>query len=193
MMKTERFEALIDAILAIIITIIVLEIPPAPEGTWQSLFELKYEFIIYAISFIVCFNFWNYNNNIFSIVNKIDSRVIWSMGITLFVFSFLPYLTTFVAENFNLFFPQFMYGLSFIITALLSILIAKYLKESDPENITLQLVLQNDDTYITTIIIVFIGMIIGYLAYPPAIITSCLLSLIIMWIQPKIRKKEIRI
>ena len=191
MMETERFEALIDAILAIIITIIVLEIPLAPEGTWQSLFELKYEFIIYAISFIVCFNFWNYNNNIFSIVNKIDYKVIWSMGITLFVFSFLPYLTTFAAENFNLFFPQFMYGLSFIVTALLSMLIAKYLKESDPTNITLQLVLQKDDTYITTIIIVLIGMIIGYMAYPPAIITSCLLSLVIMWILPKMRKKEI--
>lgn len=191
MMETERFEALIDAILAIIITIIVLEIPLAPEGTWQSLFELKYEFIIYAISFIVCFNFWNYNNNIFSIVNKIDYKVIWSMGITLFVFSFLPYLTTFAAENFNLFFPQFMYGLSFIVTALLSMLIAKYLKESDPTNIALQLVLQKDDTYITTIIIVLIGMIIGYMAYPPAIITSCLLSLVIMWILPKMRKKEI--
>ena len=191
MMETERFEALIDAILAIIITIIVLEIPLAPEGTWQSLFELKYEFIIYAISFIVCFNFWNYNNNIFSIVNKIDYKVIWSMGITLFVFSFLPYLTTFAAENFNLFFPQFMYGLSFIVTALLSMLIAKYLKESDPTNITLQLVLQKDDTYITTIIIVLIGMIIEYMAYPPAIITSCLLSLVIMWILPKMRKKEI--
>ena len=187
MMETERFEALIDAILAIIITIIVLEIPLAPEGTWQSLFELKYEFIIYAISFIVCFNFWNYNNNIFSIVNKIDYKVIWSMGITLFVFSFLPYLTTFAAENFNLFFPQFMYGLSFIVTALLSMLIAKYLKESDPTNIALQLVLQKDDTYITTIIIVLIGMIIGYMAYPPAIITSCLLSLVIMWILPKVR------
>lgn len=191
MMETERFEALIDAILAIIITIIVLEIPLAPEGTWQSLFELKYEFIIYAISFIVCFNFWNYNNNIFSIVNKIDYKVIWSMGITLFVFSFLPYLTTFAAENFNLFFPQFMYGLSFIVTALLSMLIAKYLKESDPTNIALQLVLQKDDTYITTIIIVLIGMIIEYMAYPPAIITSCLLSLVIMWILPKMRKKEI--
>lgn len=191
MMETERFEALIDAILAIIITIIVLEIPLAPEGTWQSLFELKYEFIIYAISFIVCFNFWNYNNNIFSIVNNIDYKVIWSMGITLFVFSFLPYLTTFAAENFNLFFPQFMYGLSFIVTALLSMLIAKYLKESDPTNIALQLVLQKDDTYITTIIIVLIGMIIEYMAYPPAIITSCLLSLVIMWILPKMRKKEI--
>ena len=86
-METERFEALIDAILAIIITIIVLEIPLASTGSWESLFELRYEFVIYAISFIVCFNFWNYNNNLFSIVNKINSKVIWTMGVTLFVFS----------------------------------------------------------------------------------------------------------
>ena len=107
MMETERFEALIDAILAIIITIIVLEIPLAPTGTWGALFELRYEFIIYAISFLVCFNFWNVNNNIFSLVNKIDPKVIWTMGFTLLIFSLLPYLTTFVAENFYEFFPQF--------------------------------------------------------------------------------------
>ena len=100
MMETDRFEAFIDAILAIIITIIVLEIPLASSGSWEALYELRYEFIIYAVSFIVCFNFWNYNNNLFSIVNKIDYKVIWTMGITLFVFSLLPYLTTFVAENF---------------------------------------------------------------------------------------------
>ena len=69
-METERFEALIDAILAIIITIIVLEIPLASTGSWEALFELKYEFIIYAISFIVCFNFWNFNNNLFSLSIK---------------------------------------------------------------------------------------------------------------------------
>ena len=56
-METERFEALIDAILAIIITIIVLEIPLASNGTWQALLDIKYEFIIYAISFMICFNF----------------------------------------------------------------------------------------------------------------------------------------
>ena len=50
-METERFEALIDAILAIIITIIVLEIPLASTGSWESLFELKYEFIIFNIKY----------------------------------------------------------------------------------------------------------------------------------------------
>lgn len=185
-METERFEALIDAILAIIITIIVLEIPLASNGSWEALFELKYEFVIYAISFMVCFNFWNFNNNLFSLVNKIDPKVIWTMGITLFVFSLLPYLTTFVAENINVFFPQFLYGLSFIVTALLSKLISKFLKDSDPGNVALQLVLEKDYIFAMTIVLVVIGMIIGYLAYPPAIIICCLLSIITMWVVPKV-------
>ena len=188
-METERFEALIDAILAIIITIIVLEIPLASTGSWESLFELKYEFMIYAISFIVCFNFWNFNNNLFSIVNKIDYKVIWTMGLTLFVFSLLPYLTTFVAENFYVFFPQFMYGLSYIVTAILSKFISKFLKEADPGNIALQLALEKDYIFLMTIIFVVIGMIIGYLAYPPAIIICCLLSIVAMWIIPHIKNK----
>ena len=187
-METERFEALIDAILAIIITIIVLEIPLASTGSWESLFELRYEFLIYAISFIVCFNFWNFNNNLFSIVNKIDAKVIWTMGVTLFVFSLLPYLTTFVAENINVFFPQFLYGLSYIATAILSKLISKFLRESDPGNIALQLALEKDYIFAITIVLVIIGMIIGYLAYPPVIIICCLLSIIAIWIIPHITR-----
>lgn len=185
-METDRFEALVDAILAIIITIIVLEIPLASVGSWEALYELRYEFLIYAISFIVCFNFWNYNNNIFSIINKIDYKVIWTMGIILFVFSLLPYLTTFVGENFYEFFPQFMYGLCFIVTALLSMLIGKFAKEADPANIALQLALSNHYPMYVTICLVLVGMIIGYFVYPPAVIISCLVSILGVWCMPKI-------
>lgn len=186
-METERFEALIDAILAIIITIIVLEIPLASNGSWQALLDIKFEFLIYAISFMICFNFWNFNNNIFSIVNKIDSKVIWTMGLTLFVFSLLPYLTTFAAENFYVFFPQFLYGLSFIITAILSLVIGKFLKETDPGNIALQIALSDHTPMYFTIILVLIGMAIGYFAYPPVIMLCCLISIFGVWCIPKIR------
>ena len=186
-METERFEALIDAILAIIITIIVLEIPLASNGSWQALLDIKYEFIIYAISFMICFNFWNFNNNIFSIVNKIDPKVIWTMGLTLFVFSLLPYLTTFVAENFYVFFPQFMYGLIFIITAILSMIIGRFLKDADPGNIALLVALDNSYSMYFTIALVLIGMVIGYLAYPPAIMICCLISIFGVWIIPKLK------
>lgn len=186
-METERFEALIDAILAIIITIIVLEIPLASNGSWQALLDIKYEFVIYAISFMICFNFWNFNNNIFSIVNKVDPKVIWTMGITLFVFSLLPYLTTFVAENFYVFFPQLMYGLIFIATAILSIINSKFLKESDPGNVALQVALNDNKTFLITIILVIIGIFIGYFAYPPAVMICCLISIISVWIIPKLK------
>ncbi len=186
-METDRFEALIDAILAIIITIIVLEIPLASLGRWDSLYEIRYEFIIYAISFIVCFNFWNYNNNIFSMVNRIDYKVIWTMGVTLFVFSLLPYFTIFVGENFYVFLPQFLYGLCFIITAILSLVIGKFLKEADPANIALQIALSNHYPMYGTICLVVIGMIIGYFVYPPAIITCCLISILGVWCIPKIQ------
>ena len=186
-METERFEAFIDAILAIIITIIVLEIPLAVDGSWQALIDIKFEFIIYAISFMICFNFWNFNNNIFSIVNKVDPKVIWTMGLTLFVFSLLPYLTTFVAENFYVFFPQLLYGLVFIITAILSILISKFLKESDPGNIALQVALKDHAIFKITIALVVVGIIIGYFVFPPAVMITCILSLICTWVYPKIQ------
>ncbi len=186
-METDRFEALIDAILAIIITIIVLEIPIASNGSWQALLDIKYEFIIYAISFMICFNFWNFNNNIFSIVNKVDSKVIWTMGLTLFVFSLLPYFTTFVAENFYVFFPQLMYGLIFIITAILCMMIGNFLKQADPGNIALQIALSDNYPMYCTIILVLIGIAIGYIAYPPAIMLCCLLSILGIWTIPKIR------
>lgn len=183
-METDRFEAFIDAILAIIITIIVLEIPLASLGTWQALYELRFEFLIYAASFVVCFNFWNYNNNIFSMVNRINYKVIWTMGVMLFVFSLLPYLTTYVAENFYEFFPQFLYGLSFIITAILSLILGIFLKESDPMNFALQIALENHYPVYVTIFIVCVGFIIGYFFYPPAIIICCLLSIIAIWVIP---------
>lgn len=186
-METDRFEALIDAILAIIITILVLELSFASTGTWDALYELRYDFLLYAMSFIVCFDFWNYNNNLFSIVNKIDSKVVWSMGITLFVFSFLPYITLFVGEHFFLFFPQFVYGLYFITIVILLIINSKLLKKTDPANIALYIILNKQYSLYGTIPLILIGIFIGYFIYPPAITVCCFISLFGVWIIPKIQ------
>lgn len=185
--SSDRFEALFDAIVAIILTVIVLEIPMAAGGSWDALFSTRLEFIAYIISFIVCFNFWNYNNNLFSIVNRIDGKVIWSIGASMFVLSLIPYLSVFVAENFYSFVAQACYGLDFIVVALISMVTVKALKNVDPGNVALMVVLDYKHL-ISTVIIVAIGIIIGYFAYPPAIIASCLFSIICIWIWPHIKK-----
>ena len=186
--SSERFEALFDAIVAIILTIIVLEITMASAGSWQALFDLKLEFIAYAISFIVCFNYWNYNNNLFSIVNKIDFKVIWSIGASMFVLSLIPFLSTFVASNFFSFVAQACYGIDFIVVALLSIVTSDALKKVDRGNVALMMALETNIQYLSTIVIVGVAMIVGYLFYPPAIICSCLVSIFVVWLIAKLQK-----
>ncbi|WP_297982027.1 TMEM175 family protein [uncultured Methanobrevibacter sp.] len=190
-MESERFEALIDAIVAIILTIIVLEIPMVAGGSWEGLFELKLEFLSYAISFIVCFNFWNYNNNLFQLVNFIDYKVIWSIGLSLFVLSLIPYLTQFVALNFTSLLPQALYGIDFLIVNLLSIWSSRALKASDPGNIALQIALQDYKPYILSGICMIIGFVIGILFYPPAIMIFCLISILVVWLVHHIHKPNV--
>ena len=179
---TGRFEALIDAIIAIIITIIVLEIPTAVNGSLAALLELKLEFIAYAISFIVCFNVWNFTYNLFSIVNKINYKSIWSISMGLFFLSLIPYLTTFVAMNFYSFVPNCLYGIDFMIINLCSIVATYEMKKIDTSNKFLQAAFQNYNNFILNIIFTSIFIIIGYYYYPPIIIISCLLSIIITWV-----------
>ena len=179
---TERFEALIDAIIAIIITIIVLEIPTAVNGDLASLLELKLDFIAYAVSFIVCFNMWNFTYNLFSIVNKINYKSIWSIASGLFFLSLIPYLTTYVAMNFHDFVPQFLYGIDFIIINICSVVATYEMKKIDQSNTFLQAAFQNYNSYFLNIIFTCIFMIVGYLYYPPIIIMSCLFSIIVTWI-----------
>jgi uncharacterized membrane protein len=179
---TERFEALIDAIIAIIITIIVLEIPTAVNGSLGALMELKLEFLAYAVSFIVCFNAWNFTYNLFSIVNKINYKAIWSISVGLLFLSLIPYLTTFVAMNFNEFVPQCLYGIDFILINMCSIVATFQMKKIDKSNRFLQAAFQNYNNFIVNIIFSVIFIIIGYYYYPPIIIISCLVSIILTWI-----------
>ena len=181
-MGTERFEALIDAIIAIIITIIVIEIPLAANGNLDALFEIKLDLIAYAISFIVCFKIWNLSCNLFSIVKKINYKAIWAISVSLLFLSFIPYLTNFVANNFNEFVPQCLYCLDFIMINIGFIVATIEMKKIDKTNSFLQESIKNYNAGIIHILFTIIFIIIGYFYKPSFIIISCLLSLIITWI-----------
>lgn len=179
-METERFEALIDAIIAIIITLIVMEFPFPQTTTFSSLLELYPEFISYTISFIICFNFWNYHHNIFGVLNKLNSRITWMSAISIMVIGLLPYLTVMVSENFYSFTAQALFGLIFIVTNI-NVYIVNYLLLSiDKGNIALQVMLNNyKKDAVWTMVLFIVGYIIGYFFYPPAIMVFCLLTIII--------------
>jgi uncharacterized membrane protein len=179
-MNTERFEALIDAILAIIITIIVMEIPLPASPTPESLFELYPEFISYALSFIVCFNFWNYHHNLFTVVNKLNSVVTWISAIGIMIIGLLPHASVMISTNFYSFTAHFMFGLIFFLTNINFYIVDMLLIKIDRANIALRVELKNRKqiTIITTLL-QLISMILGYLISPPIILVGCLLSTVV--------------
>ncbi|MBR0271478.1 MAG: DUF1211 domain-containing protein [Methanobrevibacter sp.] len=175
-----RFEALIDAIVAIILTVIVLEITMASGGNITDLLNLKVEFLAYIISFIVCFNYWMYNNDLFNRVSRINYDVIWSMGFSLFVLSLIPYFTKFVSENFYSAVAQSAYGISFILIIVSWIMTTNNLKRIN-NNINLHHMIKNNYPLYIMLTITIIGFIMGHIFYPPLIILFCFVSIIFMW------------
>ena len=98
-MSTNRLEAFYDAIIAIIVTILVLELPQPATASIQSILALKTSYFAYLISFLVCTNIWQYHHLIYNHVERINAKIIWQNIFLLLIVSLIPYLTTFVANN----------------------------------------------------------------------------------------------
>ena len=118
-METGRLEAFYDAIIAIIVTVLVLELPQPATASLASIWALRTSYFAYLLSFLVCVNLWQYHHIIYNHVEKINTRIIWLNIFLMFIVSLIPYLTTFVANNPNSFIPQALYGLDFIIVDIL--------------------------------------------------------------------------
>ena len=180
-METDRFETFFDAIIAIIMTVLVLKISQPAEPTLSAIWDLRVSYLAYLISFLTLFNIWYNNHNLFKKVDNLDNTAVWILGIMTFVISLVPYFTIWVALNVNSIAAETMFGLLFVVTNFLYILSVKAIYNSNPYNKELQET--NAKIYYQTspLLIILIGFILTYTVYRPGIYISCLLS-IIFWI-----------
>ncbi len=180
-MQTTRFETFFDAILAIIITVLVLKIPQPTAPTIGALIQLNSIYVAYLISFLVLYNIWYANHNLFQIVDTIDNTSVWIYGIMTFVISLLPYFTIWLANHVYSIPAETMFGLIFIVTHILNTLATRSIYRSNPYNKQL-FELHFDSYYMNTpIIVLIIGFILTYTVYIPGIYICCLIS-VILWI-----------
>ena len=178
-METGRLEAFYDAIIAIIVTVLVLELPQPATASFASIWALKTSYFAYLISFLVCANLWQYHHIIYNHVNKIDRRIIWQNIVLMFVFSLIPYITIFVANHPNSFIPQALYGLDFIIVDIILFYMAKSLLKLNSENEEyLKGAINFKEALLMPFIIFIIGFIIALLGYPIAISICCLITIV---------------
>lgn len=180
-METTRFETFFDAIIAIIITVLVLKIPQPSTPTLNGILELNYIYAAYFLSFLILYNIWYANHNLFQVVDTIDNSCVWIYGTMTFVISLLPYFTIWLANHVYSVPAETMFGLIFIVTHILNTLANRAIYRSNPYNQQLHDLNFNSYYMNIPIIILVLGFILTYTVYVPGIFICCLIS-VVLWI-----------
>lgn len=98
-MKATRLEAFSDGVLAIIITIMVLELKVPHEHTWHGLAELAPTFFSYVLSFLMIAIYWVNHHHLIHLARHVNAAVLWSNMLLLFCLSLVPFVTAFLGES----------------------------------------------------------------------------------------------
>ena len=110
-MSKERLIAFTDAVLAIIMTILVLELEKPAEMTFDGFWALRQNYFAYALSFFWLGSVWISMNSIWENVERVSRVVVWWSIIFLFCSSVMPYATGLVSANFDNRLAQAFYGI----------------------------------------------------------------------------------
>ena len=98
-MGKTRLEAFSDGVLAIIITIMVLELKVPHSAEWKDLVELYPVFFSYIISFIYVGIYWGNHHHLLHTIKHVSSGIIWANLNLLFWLSLIPFATSWMGEN----------------------------------------------------------------------------------------------
>ncbi len=121
-MNKTRLEAFSDGVIAILITILVLELKIPHEGDWAALQPLAPVFLTYVLSFVFLGIYWNNHHHLLHAADGITGRILWANLHLLFWLSLIPFTTGWMGENHFAPLPTAIYG-----TVLLAAAIAYYI------------------------------------------------------------------
>ena len=134
-MTTDRIEAFSDGVIAIIITIMVLEFK-VPHGTdWHALQELHGVALSYVLSFVYVGIYWNNHHHTLQAVEKINGAVLWANLHLLFWMSLIPFSTGWMGENGFATLPVAVYGINLLMASIaFMLLIAALIRSAGPDS-----------------------------------------------------------
>lgn len=117
-MGTTRLEAFSDGVIAIIITIMVLELKVPHEPTIEGLKPLLPVFLSYVLSFVYVAIYWNNHHHLFHVTKQVDGGVLWANLLLLFCLSLIPFTTGWMGENHFAAVPTALYGCTLLACAI---------------------------------------------------------------------------
>src|SRR5438270_13599389 len=116
-MSTNRLEAFSDGVIAIIVTIMVLELRAPSQPTLAALGKVAPIFISYGLSFLVVAIMWVNHHHLIHAVHEVTARLLWSNIYLLFWMSLVPFVTDYLGKNYHEPLAVALYGLDLVLCA----------------------------------------------------------------------------
>jgi len=143
-MTRGRLEAFSDGVIAIIITIMVLELVP-PHGTqFSDLLPIWPKFLCYVMSFAYLAIYWNNHHHLLQAAKTVSGRVLWANMLLLFWLSLVPFATSWMGENDFAAQPVALYGVVLIMAAFSYYWLVRTLIHAPGQAATIREALDND-------------------------------------------------
>ncbi len=124
-MGKDRLTAFSDGVIAIIITIMVLELKIPHGAGWPALAEVAPQFVVYVLSFIYLAIYWNNHHHMLHTVTRVDGLILWANSNLLFWLSLVPISTGWLGEHLLAPVPTATYGAALLMPAIAYYLLAR--------------------------------------------------------------------
>ena len=186
-----RLEAFSDGVIAILITIMVLELK-TPQGTdWHALKSVVPTLLLYLLSFIFLGIYWNNHHHMLHTLDRVNGSILWANLHLLFWLSLVPFVTTWVGQNQLAPLPTAIYGVVFIMAALAYTILQRCIIRSQGPRSKLATALGKDVKGRASLALYAFGIAAAFLSHPMLAATLYVL-VAILWLVPD-RRIESRV
>ena len=181
-MSKARLEAFSDGVIAIIITIMVLELDVPHERTFAALLPLAPVFLSYALSYIYVGIYWNNHHHMLQAAKHVDGRVLWANVHLLFWLSLVPFASAWMGENDFASAPVAFYGSVLMLAALAYYILARTLIARHGRESILAQALGRDFKGRVSIVVYAVAIPLAFAASWVALVLYALTA--VLWLVP---------
>ncbi|MEU6207339.1 TMEM175 family protein [Micromonospora musae] len=187
-MRTSRVEAFSDGVLAIIITIMVLELR-VPEGHDLSglVHDTGVGLLTYLLSFVYVGIYWNAHHHMFHLVRRVNGAVLWANLGLLFCLSLVPFTTTWVSESRFEATPVVVYGLNLLSAAVAYVVLQQVIIRQQGPDSPLREAVGTDLKGKLSVAFDVVGILAALLIGGRVgvwIALACFVAIVIVWVVP---------